>query len=132
MATRPDADAVTGEARSLALKFCENQVYVIHVNRDVMHSFATFGDELCDGRVIRSRLQQLQARIAERQHRGLYLLMLDGFLCGDGDSEGFVQSMGGRDAFDGDADVIELCFHDSDDTARSSWHARASTKPRSY
>ena len=68
------------EARPFIFQVSERCVYVLNLNRNVMHSRPAFSEELPYSRLRVQRLQQLDVSVANRQHAYLDALLGD-FLC---------------------------------------------------
>src|SRR5271157_337218 len=79
-----------------------------NVQRNVMQSFATLLEETRDRRLGRSRLQQLDAALADGHHRQPHLLPLDGLLRHDLQAELLVELPGFRQRLHGDSEMVNV------------------------
>jgi hypothetical protein len=85
---------------------------VVNPQRDVVQPGAALLDVLRDGRVGRGGLEKFQAGLAHRQKVSPHLLRGDLFRRLDDESQCVaVESKGGLNVLNGDADMIEYRFH---------------------
>src|SRR5579872_2108965 len=107
MAAGAGLDLLRDESDALGLERLEGGGNVIDVQRNVVQAFATLREKASDGRVGRGGLEQLDARVAGGDHRGVDLFLVDGFLVQHAETERLIELARRGDAVDGDADVVE-------------------------
>jgi len=108
-ATRTHSRRLVNEPCSFVLQFRERGVDVRHLDCDVVHSRPALREKLSDGRVGTQRFEQLDVRVAHRQHAYLDALFSD-FL-GRIDFQPERIAPHGQtifDAWSGDSDVINF------------------------
>src|ERR1019366_4173245 len=132
VAARAGADAVAGQANALGAKPVEEGVNSAEADRQVMRSLAALGQEAADGGILGGRFEQFDARAAQREHGGLYLLVLDRLFVRGGDAERCIKSTRLSDAAHRDSDVIELGMFHQGLHAASSYGLRGSTSPAGW
>src|SRR5579862_2860432 len=91
-------------------KFCTN---IVHLKRQMMHTFSAFVDKFLHRRISRGRLRKFQRKIARLHKCQLYLLLID--LFGSLElrvQEGFEELSGRCKIFDSDANMRQLLNHD--------------------
>jgi len=108
MAAGAGADLVVDQADSLLAEAGEGGGDVVGVEGDVVETFAAAGEEAGDGGGFGGRFEELQAGVAEREHGGADLLVVDLFFGGDAEAEQLVEAASGGDGVDGDAEMVEF------------------------
>src|SRR5260370_35916560 len=73
-----------------------------------MQAFATLGDELCNGRILRRCFEQFQPALGDRAQHQAHLLLLHRLFRGDGEAELFVNRFGCRERLYCDTEMIDL------------------------
>src|ERR1035441_2874118 len=132
VAARAGADAVAGQANALGAKPVEEGVNSAEADRQVMRSLAALGQEAADGGILGGRFEQFDARAAQREHGGLYLLVFDRLFVRGGDAERCIESTRLSDAAHRDSDVIELGMIHQGLNAASGYGVRGSTAPAGW
>ena len=76
-ATRTHSRRFVDEPCSFVLQFSKRGVDVRHLDRDMVHSRSAFSEKLADGRIGVQWFEQLDVRVAHRQHAYLDALFRD-------------------------------------------------------
>src|SRR5688572_29144676 len=101
-----DLDLIGHEARTALLQPLHGVGQVHHVQRHVMQSLATLGDEARDGGIVAGRFEQLDAALADGDHGDLDALVLDDFLDHHFHAQLLVKLARLGQRLDGDAEMI--------------------------
>jgi len=75
--TRTNSRRFVDEPCSFVLQFSERRVDVRNLDSDMVHSRSAFSEKLSDGRIGVQRFEQLDVRVAHRQHAYLDALFRD-------------------------------------------------------
>src|SRR3954468_7868232 len=78
-----DLDLFGDELRAARFQPLHCRREIGHPQRYVVQALTALGDEASDGRIRRRGFQQLDAALADREHRDLHLFVLDGLFADD-------------------------------------------------
>src|SRR5579871_4295633 len=112
MSAGADLDFLGNKARAGLLEIFHGLREIGDMDGDVMQPFTAFLHEFGDDRIGACGFQQLNAALAQRNHRHLDLLMRHGFFTQDFQPELLIKFARLRQRFDGDTEMVNGVGHD--------------------
>src|SRR6185437_1675189 len=103
-----DLDFVGDKAHAAALEVFESLRNVVHVDGNMVQSFAAFGNKFGDHGVVGSGLQQFKAGFTNRQHRGTDFLVFNDLFADNSQAELLVEAPRAGDALHRDSEMIDF------------------------
>src|SRR5215471_7046318 len=108
VAAGADFDLVRDKAHAFTLQLFEGCRDVVHVDGNVMESFAALRDEFVDNRIFGGSFQKFQPAFARRHHRSANFFVLDHFLAYDLHAKFLVKLASLGNTLYRDAQMIDL------------------------
>src|ERR1700674_2156966 len=122
-------DLIRYQAYSVALQFCNGCRQIRNAETNMVQPLAVLGDELSNGRIVRSRFQQFQAALAHRHHHQPNFFLLNGFFWRNAQSQLLVNGLRRRQRLHCDTKMING-DHASPLSTPSGRDALATAEPR--